>query len=389
MKPRYFLLAFLVLVFLSSNAEAATLFGRVIEVNDGDVFTIFNLNRPVRIKLLAIDAPEAAQPFGDVARKHLSDLVYDKNVLVEYSGIAADGSLVGRVTLNNVDVGAQMIRDGAAWFDASTQERLSAGDRELYQQSEQAARKERRGLWQAENPIAPWEFVRAQALRRNPVASLNSVLPAATAKPNKPGSELNNLMLMGARVTPASAAETTPEEVNGSPVRVGVPKNWQLLKPASENFSAMVPAGGERTSFPSAVKDNKDVNVYLVRDGRTLFALAWMSGPTFGESDQVVLKGSVESLLYGIGESYENRHLGKFLCPLENEHRSTSNGFSVSEYDLRTCTIPTKIRAFTRVTNGVRQMYIGTVFYFDDDPNIERFMNSFTVSPSRAKTNKR
>ena len=40
-------------------------------------------------------------------------------------------------------------------------DRLSATDREVYQQSEQAARSERRGLWQAENPIAPWEFVKA------------------------------------------------------------------------------------------------------------------------------------------------------------------------------------------------------------------------------------
>src|SRR5204863_5511467 len=141
----YFPLAFLLLTFLSLNAQAATLFGRVVEINDGDVITVFNLNRPVRIKLLAVDAPEADQPFGDLARKHLADLVYDKSVLVDYSGIAADGSLLGRVTLNNTDIGAQMIRDGAAWFDASNQARLSVADREIYQQSEQAARSERRG----------------------------------------------------------------------------------------------------------------------------------------------------------------------------------------------------------------------------------------------------
>src|SRR5215470_13779727 len=108
---RYFVLAFLVLVFVCHNAAAATLFGRVIEVNDGDVITVFNLNRPVRIKLMAIDAPEAGQPFGDAARKHLSDLIYEKDVLVEYRGIAADGSLVGRVMLSKVDIGVQMIRD--------------------------------------------------------------------------------------------------------------------------------------------------------------------------------------------------------------------------------------------------------------------------------------
>src|SRR6185503_9326913 len=112
---RHFVLAFLLITLLSANVAASTLYGRVIEVNDGDVITVFNLNRPVRIKLLAVDAPEADQAFGEVAKKHLTELVYDKSVLVEYSGIASDGSLVGRVTLNSVDVGAQMIRDGAAW----------------------------------------------------------------------------------------------------------------------------------------------------------------------------------------------------------------------------------------------------------------------------------
>ncbi|HEY0727557.1 MAG TPA: thermonuclease family protein, partial [Pyrinomonadaceae bacterium] len=172
----------LLVALFCSSVEAATLFGRVIEVNDGDVITVFNLNRPVRVKLMGVDAPEANQAFGDVAKKHLSALVYDKSVLVEYWGIAADGSLVGRVTLDKADIGAQMIRDGAAWFDASNQGRLSVDDREVYQQSEQAARSERRGLWQAPDPIAPWEFVKAQALRKNPAASLNTILPPASAK---------------------------------------------------------------------------------------------------------------------------------------------------------------------------------------------------------------
>ena len=68
--------------------QAASLYGKVIEVNSGDVITIFNLNRPVRVKLLGVDAPEMDQAFGDVAKKHLSDLVFDKAVLVHYSGIS-------------------------------------------------------------------------------------------------------------------------------------------------------------------------------------------------------------------------------------------------------------------------------------------------------------
>src|ERR1043166_6309306 len=98
-------------------AQATSFVGKVIEINDGDEITIFNMNRPVRIRLIGMDAPERNQPFGDIARQHLSDLVYGKQVLVEYSGIGEHSSLIGRVLLNDVDISAQMIRDGVAWFD--------------------------------------------------------------------------------------------------------------------------------------------------------------------------------------------------------------------------------------------------------------------------------
>src|SRR5690242_18519345 len=114
--------------FLCSSAVAAkasSIYGKVVEVNSGDVITISNLNRPVRVKLLGVDAPEMNQAFGDVAKKHLSDLVSEKSVLVEYAGIASDHSLIGRVLLNDTDIGAQMIRDGVAWFDPGNVDQLS------------------------------------------------------------------------------------------------------------------------------------------------------------------------------------------------------------------------------------------------------------------------
>ena len=385
MKPRYFPLAFLLLTFLSLNAQAATLFGRVVEINDGDVITVFNLNRPVRIKLLAVDAPEAGQPFGDLARKHLADLVYDKSVLVEYSGIAADGSLLGRVTLNNTDIGAQMIRDGAAWFDGSNQARLSVADREIYQQSEQAARSERRGLWQAENPIAPWEFVRAQALRRKPAASLNSILPAADKRPNRPGSELTNLTLLTERV----AAGAAPA-VNDSDLAWAADsghKNWQRFKPIGQNFSALVPDDGQQKTFTVPTPDRTvDVNVYAARDGSTFYALMWVTAPTSGEPDKMAIQGTLRSFMKGFGDGYQRRNNSAFSCELEDGRSFSAGGYSASEYDLSTCTVPAKLRAFTRVVNGGRQMYLGAVFFASPaDQNISRFMQSFTVVTPTSK----
>ena len=380
---RYFVLAFFLVTLLSTSVEASTLFGRVIEINDGDVITVFNLNRPVRVKLLAVDAPEAGQAFGADAKQHLSDLVYDKSVLVEYSGISGDSSLVGRVMLNNADIGAQMIRDGAAWFDARNQDRLSVADREVYQQSEQAARGERRGLWQANEPVAPWEFVRAQALKRNPAASLNSILPAAKAKPNRPTPELTNLTLMASREAPSPAASSAAaNDSDPAWAASSGPKTWQAYKPKGESFSAFVPDDGEKKQIQVPFGDQMvDVNVYAARDGWAIYALMWMTGPSYGESDRVAIQSTVLGFLKGVSAGYQSRNNREFSCDLEGERRYSAGGFSATEYDIPACTIPAKVRAYTRVVGGDRQMYVGAVFYsHEEDANVSRFMKAFTVT---------
>jgi endonuclease YncB( thermonuclease family) len=399
---RYFVPAFLLVTLFSANVAASTLFGRVIEVNDGDVITVFNLNRPVRIKLLAVDAPEADQVFGELARKHLSELVYDKSVLVEYWGIAADGSLVGRVTLNNADIGAQMIRDGAAWFDASNQDRLSAADREIYRQSEQAARSERRGLWQAANPIAPWEFVRAKALKRDPAASLNAILPATKSTPDRPVPELTNLTLISAPMNgaatlstsagpaPATASSAWTAGPAGEPVVPDMTwatdaseKQWHRFKPAGENFSADVPAGGKRLKLPVAADGGTaDLNLYMVRDGSTIYELIWTTGRSYGEADETALDQALGGYLKGIDQGYQSAGGGPFACASQSEKKLSIAGYTGSEYDMSSCTVPGKLRVFTKVTAGQRQMYVGAVFYRQDDPNVSRFLRSFTVSAS-------
>jgi endonuclease YncB( thermonuclease family) len=396
----FFLTLFLVTLFATS-VDASTLFGRVIEINDGDVITVFNLNRPVRIKLLAVDAPEVGQVFGDVARKHLSDLVYDKSVLVEYSGIAADGSLMGRVMLDNTDIGAQMIRDGAAWFDASNQGRLSVADREIYQQSQQAARNERRGLWEAEAPVAPWEFVRAQALRRDPVPSMNTVMPAAKPRPARATSELTSLTLLASRIGPPAGPSAGPAASSaGSPAGAdkqaeellwateddGRRKNWDTFKPEDADFSVLVPDDGQRRSISVPMGEKTStVSIYAARDSEARYALMWIKGPSFGESDRSAVTNSAQAFLYGFAEGYKRRNNEPFECEPQGERPFTVSGFSGSDFDLRSCTIPGKLRMYTRSVNGERQMYIAVVFYNEPDANVSRFIKSFTIAGTTAK----
>lgn len=382
--------------FLCTSAvavKAASLSGKVIEVNSGDVITISNLNRPVRVRLLGVDAPEMGQAFGDVAQKHLADLVFDKSVLVEYAGIAGDHSLNGRVLLEGADIGAQMIRDGAAWVDPDTQHRLSATDREVYQQSEVAARGERRGLWQQENPVAPWEFVKAVNLKTAPVATVNNTAPVKKAAPDRSNSELTNLTLIASRL---AAAPGPTRSVNASdysgilpPVNGG---NWRPLRPERESFSVLVPEASAQDTVPVPAGDRMvDGHVYRGRDGRSAYVVSWITTVTYGESDGDAIKHSLTGFLKGFAITFNAHYPGQpaFSCELQNEKDISMHGFTGLEFDLPSCTLPAKARVFTRVIDGNRQMYLATAFYAEPDDNVDRFINSFTITEAKPQKSTR
>lgn len=375
--------------FLCTSAAAvrgSSLFGKVIEVNSGDVITIFNLNRPVRVKLMGIDAPEMNQTFGDVAKKHLADLVFEKSVLVEYAGIAADSSLTGRVLLNDADIGAQMIRDGAAWFDPTNGNRLSATNREVYQQSEQAARSERRGLWQQENPVAPWEFVKAEAMRRKPAASLKEIVIDATPRRSGPVPELNNLTLMASRMN----AAPSPSETYSAWARSAARKNWSRFQPAGEDFSVEIPEDGERATTPFAIGDQMvDIKSYTIRDGWAVYSVAWFRAPSLGEIDDVVFKGLSKDLMTGAAESYnrDNRRTD-FICQTPTGKKISQNGYTGIEFDLTTsCKVPWRVLIYTKVVDNERRMYIAATAYAEEDAgNVARFLKSFTVGAAKTRS---
>src|SRR3569833_1623046 len=74
----------LLVVFPLLTQAAQTLHGRVVNIADGDTITVLVDNTPHKIRLAGIDAPEKAQTFEQVSKDHLSDLLADKIVDVEY-----------------------------------------------------------------------------------------------------------------------------------------------------------------------------------------------------------------------------------------------------------------------------------------------------------------
>ncbi|MDE1152822.1 MAG: thermonuclease family protein [Micavibrio sp.] len=146
---------FVLVLLATTPVLAATLSGKVVSVADGDTITILTSDKvQVKIRLVEIDAPEKDQPYGQNSKKALSDLVFGKDVTVEWGKTDRYKRTLGRVFVGDTDVNLQQVRQGAAWAYTQylTDERIK--------QAETEARNAKAGLWalQADQIMPPWEW---------------------------------------------------------------------------------------------------------------------------------------------------------------------------------------------------------------------------------------
>lgn len=132
------------------QAPLPALVGRVVRISDGDTLTLLVNRQEIRVRLHGIDAPEAGQPFGTVARKALADAVFGKTVQVENRGQDRYRRTLGVVRLDGVDVNGGLVKDGMAWAYVKYSR--------AYVAQEKDAREARRGLWVDAAPMPPWEW---------------------------------------------------------------------------------------------------------------------------------------------------------------------------------------------------------------------------------------
>ena len=156
------------LVFLlgmGGTAAAATLLGMVVGLSDGDTITVLDATKTqYRVRLAGIDAPEKRQAFGDRSRQSLADLVFRKQVTVEYSKTDRYGRLIGKVLVGNLDACLEQVQRGLAWHYKAYERQQAPDDRWSYAKAEQYARRERKGLWQDNVVVPPWDFRRHRSI---------------------------------------------------------------------------------------------------------------------------------------------------------------------------------------------------------------------------------
>jgi endonuclease YncB( thermonuclease family) len=154
-------LAFLCLLFFTLVSFAEELIGKVIKVSDGDTITVLDINNQKhKIRLKGIDAPESQQAFGDISTQSLSELVYDKEVLVTWDKKDKYYRILGKVIVDGNDANYEQLTKGLAWYYKQYEKDLSDEDKKRYSEAEEWARNYTEGLWADSNSIPPWEFRR-------------------------------------------------------------------------------------------------------------------------------------------------------------------------------------------------------------------------------------
>ena len=145
------------LVVLPAHAE--TINGKVIGVTDGDTITVLDQQkRSYKIRLSGIDAPEKAQAFGQASKQSLSELVYGKEVSVEWHKVDRYERIVGKVLVAGADANLKQVARGLAWHYKKYASEQPSQEATTYADTENAARAQRLGLWSDAHASPPWDW---------------------------------------------------------------------------------------------------------------------------------------------------------------------------------------------------------------------------------------
>lgn len=133
----------------------------VVGVSDGDTITVLDTqHRQRKIRLAGIDAPESKQPFGQVSKKNLAAMVFDRDVTLDCGKLDRYHREVCVVVVDGKDANLAQIEAGLAWWYRKYQKEQTPPQRTDYEAAEDRAKAEKIGLWAEPSPVPPWEWRR-------------------------------------------------------------------------------------------------------------------------------------------------------------------------------------------------------------------------------------
>jgi len=153
----------LMVLTLSASARAQRIFtGEVVDIIDGRTVVLSISTGKINAELQFIDVPVEGQVMSGIVRDHLRSLVMGKTVEYRPRNILRDRT-IGKMTMNNVDVSQQMLRDGAAWHMPVRLSGQDEADFQVYASTEAVAKNEKRGVWGVPELKPSWEQLKTSS----------------------------------------------------------------------------------------------------------------------------------------------------------------------------------------------------------------------------------
>lgn len=122
-------------------------------ISDGDTVVT---TEDTRIRLWGIDTPERDQRYGSNATAALTEMLNNQQLYLETKDVDRYGRTVGVIyTADGDEINRELVCGGHAWWYERYAKRATD-----YEQCQEAAQKNKRGLWAEEDPIAPWDWRR-------------------------------------------------------------------------------------------------------------------------------------------------------------------------------------------------------------------------------------
>jgi endonuclease YncB( thermonuclease family) len=142
----------LVLLCTTGWTQAAEFTGKVIAVMDGDTLLVMQGDKPVKVRLAEVDAPEKAQPYGMASQQSLADMVMGKQVQIASRAIDDYGRMIAIVSVDGLNANHEQVRRGMAWEYS----RFHNNRPVMALQGE--AQQAKRGLWAGEGIVEPAQW---------------------------------------------------------------------------------------------------------------------------------------------------------------------------------------------------------------------------------------
>ena len=156
---------------------SAALFCLILTVSDGDTLKARcdhdGTQRQRTVRLVAIDAPERRQAYGQRARQALTRLARGKPARLlcqekpdRYGRslckvMVAPASCTREPCRRTLDANLAMVTLGLAWWEPQYAREQTAQERGQYEFAQIEAKAKRAGLWREPHPQPPWQWRRA------------------------------------------------------------------------------------------------------------------------------------------------------------------------------------------------------------------------------------